>query len=115
MQERPVKLKRAIGLLALTLFGLGNIVGAGIYVLIGDVTAHAGVLTPLAFLIASFVAAFSALSYAEMSSRFPLSAGAAVYVDEGLGIKQLSMLAGLMVASVGVVSSATSILCLSGS
>ncbi len=106
-QADTVKLKRAIGLPALTLYGLGNILGAGIYVLIGPVASQAGLLTPLAFLLACLVAAFSALTYAEMSSRFPLSAGEAVYVDEGLRIRQLSILVGLMVALVGLVSSAT--------
>ena len=104
---QSIKLKRAIGLPALTLYGLGNILGAGIYVLIGEVAGHAGYLTPMAFLLASFVAAFSALSYAEMSSRYPLSAGEAVYVQQGLGSDQLSRLTGLMVAAVGMVSSAT--------
>ena len=106
-QVGHTSLKRSIGLPALTLYGLGNILGAGIYVLIGTVASHAGLLTPVAFLLASLVAAFSAFTYAEMSARFPLSAGEAVYVDEGLQVRQLSRLVGLMVAMVGVVSAAT--------
>ena len=55
----------------LVFFGLGNILGAGIYVLIGKVASEAGYFAPLAFTIAALVAALSALSYAELSGRFP--------------------------------------------
>ena len=47
------------------------------------------------------------LSYAELSSRFPLSAGEAVYVDKAFGSKVLNIIVGYAVASTGLVSSAT--------
>ena len=63
-------------------YGLGTILGAGIYVLVGNVAEYAGMFTPLSFIIAAVLALFSVLSYAEISGRFPHSAGAAQYVFE---------------------------------
>ena len=64
-------LKRDVGLALLTLYGLGNIVGAGIYVLVGEVAGVAGLQAPFAFLLAAFVAGASGLSYGELSARYP--------------------------------------------
>ncbi len=63
------ELKRTLGLPVLLFYGLGNILGAGIYVLIGKVAGAAGMFTPLAFLVAAAVASFSAFSYSELSAR----------------------------------------------
>ena len=68
------QLKRTVTLLPLTLYGLGVIVGAGIYVLIGETAARAGFYTPLAYLVASMLVALTAASYAELSTSFPVSA-----------------------------------------
>ncbi|KTD23249.1 amino acid transporter [Legionella londiniensis] len=89
-----------------TFYGLGTILGAGIYVLIGKVAAQAGIYTPLAFLLASLIAFFTAVSYAELSSRYPLSAGEAAYVEEAFQKKWLSQLIGWLVVLTGVVSAA---------
>jgi amino acid transporter len=101
------ELKRTIGLPLLLFYGLGNILGAGIYVLIGKVAGEAGIYIPLAFFVASVVAAFSALTYSELSARYPLSAGEAVYIDEGFHLPALSRLTGLLIAFAGMVSAAT--------
>ncbi len=100
-------LKRTLSLPLLTFYGLGNILGAGIYVLIGEIAAVAGLYAPLAFLVAALVAAFTAFSYAELSARFPLSAGEAVYLQRGFGRRGLSVTVGLLVALAGMVSVAT--------
>ena len=84
-----VELKRSLSLTLTTLYGLGNILGAGIYVLVGKVIAHAGVFAPLSFLVASLLACLTAFTYAELSARYPLSAGEAVYVQQGLGKKSV--------------------------
>ena len=101
------ELKRTIGLPLLLLYGLGNILGAGIYVLIGKVAGEAGIYVPLAFFTAFVVASFSAFSYSELSARYPLAAGEAVYIDEGFHLTMLSRLTGLMIACAGMVSAAT--------
>lgn len=103
----PTPLKRAFSLPLLTFYGLGTILGAGIYVLIGEVVANAGMLAPLAFLLASILAGFSAFSYAELGARFPFSAGEAVYVQQAFGRRGLARSVGLLIVGIGVVSSAT--------
>jgi amino acid transporter len=102
-----ITLRRALGLAPLTYYGLGTIIGAGIYVLVGKVAGHAGLYAPIAFLVAGLIAAFTAFSYAELAARYPHSAGEAVYVHEGLRLKSLSVLVGALIAASGVVSCAT--------
>ncbi|MFT6153456.1 MAG: amino acid transporter [Bermanella sp.] len=100
-------LKRTLGFPILTLYGLGTILGAGIYVLIGKVAATAGMFAPISFLLAAVLAGFSGYCYAALSSRFPQSAGEAAYIQAAFGIKNLSSLIGWMVILTGVVSAAT--------
>lgn len=102
-----VKLKRSVNLPMLLFYGLGNIFGAGIYVLVGEMAGMAGIYIPFSFLLACVVVLFSAMSYAELSARFPLSAGEAVYVYEGFGSTILSTGVGVLIASAGLLSSAT--------
>lgn len=107
MGNQKVTLKRSLSLSLITFYGLGNILGAGIYVLVGKVAGEAGYFAPLSFFIASIIAAISAFSYAELSSRYPVSAGEAVYIYEGFGVKQLSLIVGLLITFAGIVSTAT--------
>jgi len=101
------KLSREVGLLSLLLYGLGNILGAGIYVLIGKVAGIAGYFSVFSFLLACVIALLTALSYMELVSRYPVSAGVAVYIQEGIGSRRLSIAVGLLIALAGLVSSAT--------
>ena len=104
--QQPERLRRALTLPLLTLYGLGVTVGAGIYVLIGATTAEAGVYAPVSFLIAALVVAFTAFSYAELSTRYPVSAGEAAYVEAGFNTRWLTTVTGLAVALSGMVSAA---------
>ncbi|MEH6404645.1 MAG: amino acid permease [Sneathiella sp.] len=99
-------LKRRLNLPLLVLYGLGVTIGAGIYVLVGATAAKAGFYAPISFLLAALVVTFTGFSYAEFSTRFPVSAGEAAYVREGLGLSSLATLVGFMVIASGVVSSA---------
>ncbi|USN55053.1 MAG: hypothetical protein H6765_00055 [Candidatus Peribacteria bacterium] len=60
--------------------------------------------TPLAFVLAAVLATFSALSYAELSSRYPQSAGAALYVNKAFGSINLSRFAGILIFFSGLIS-----------
>jgi amino acid transporter len=88
-------------------YGLGTIVGAGIYVLIGEIAGYAGSWAPLSFLAAALIASFTGLSYAELVGRYPRSAGEAVYVHAAFNQKWLSQLMGWAVVLTGLVSAAT--------
>jgi len=100
-------LARNINLPLLTLYGLGTILGAGIYVLIGKVAGQAGLLAPLAFIVAAVIAWVTALSYSQLVILLPLSAGEAYYVDQAFHRKQLTLLVGLLIILTGIVSAAT--------
>ncbi len=101
------KLNRNIPLWLITFYGIGTIVGAGIYVLIGEISSESGKFTPFSFLISAIIVSFSAFSYSELSSRFPRSAGEATYMQEAFSKKWLSSLVGWAIVLIGIVSSAT--------
>ena len=102
-------LNRRLNLLLLTLYGIGNILGAGIYVLIGKISGHAGMFVPISFIIALTVAGFMAVTYSKISSRFPESAGEAKYISEGFNLKWLSILVGCFIAVSGIISASVMI------
>ncbi|HEY5665515.1 MAG TPA: amino acid permease [Gammaproteobacteria bacterium] len=103
----PSHLRRSIGLPLLTLYGLGTILGAGIYVLIGEVVALAGPRAPSAFLLAAVLAGVTAFSFAELGSRVPKSAGEAAYAQAAFNRNWLAATVGWAVVAVGTVSAAT--------
>lgn len=106
MQSRERALRRRLTLPLLVLYGVGVTVGAGIYVLIGAMAGHAGTNAPLAFLLAGIVMALTAASYAELSIRFPVSAGEAAYVHAAFRWRALSIATGLVTVAIGVISAA---------
>ena len=101
-----VKLKRTLGLPLIALYGLGNILGAGIYVLVGKVAGFAGTSTTLAFLIAMITAGFTAFSYMELAGRYPVSASVSVYLHKAFGRRWLSVAVGLAMVGGGIASAA---------
>lgn len=107
-------LARKVSLPLLTFYGLGTILGAGIYVLIGEVSQRAGPFAPLSFLLAAIIAAITAYSFARLSSIFPKSAGEAAYAHAAFNKRSLSSIVGLAVVLIGTVSAATMIKGFSG-
>lgn len=103
----PAGLKRSISLTFIIFYGLGTMVGGGIYALVGKVSGISGMLAPFALLMAGIVAMISAFSFSELSARLPYSAGEAVYTQAAFNRKWLSGLVGWMVIATGVVSAAT--------
>jgi len=79
------ELKRSLSVLQLTLMGVGSILGAGVYIMIGDAAGLTGNSIWLSFILASIVAIFTGLSYAELSSRFPYAGAEYVYVENSFG------------------------------
>ena len=104
--EQP-QLRRALGFWALAIYGIGDILGAGIYAVVGKVAGVAGSASWLSFVVALSVAALTAFTYAELGGRFPRSAGEAVFSYEAFGRRSLALLVGFVVLCSGVVSLAT--------
>ena len=105
--QPTTSLHRTLGLLEVTAGGVGIIIGAGIYVLLGAATAHAGPQVWVAFLIAAVLSALTGLSYAELSSMFPSAAGEYEYTRQALPewiafLVGWTMIVGLVVAAATV-------------
>jgi amino acid transporter len=97
-------LRRVVRLGPLVLYGLGTMVGAGIYALVGAVAGAAGTLAPLSFLVAALLAASTAASFAELAARIPSAGGSAAYVQEAFGDERLGRLVGALFVGASVVS-----------
>lgn len=105
--KEELKLKRSLSLSMLIFYGVGTILGLGIYVLLGKVAGEAGMLAPFSFLFAAVIASFTGLSYGELSARIPKSAGEVNYVDKAFGKKYLSITIGWLIVISAIVSTAT--------
>ena len=79
------QLKRTMGLLALTMFSVGSIVGTGIFVILGEAVPKAGPAVLVSFILAAITCAFSALSYAELAGTIPVSGSSYSYTYATLG------------------------------
>ncbi len=104
--EKP-KLKRSLGLFEVTIYGIGIILGAGIYAIIGEAGAIAGNTLWLAFLIGAIIAMFSGLSYAELGSMYPKEAAEFIYLKKALKSKAIPFLVGWLIIFIGITAGAT--------
>jgi len=99
-------LKRELGLSEVTLSGVGIILGAGVYVLIGQAAGLAGNAIWLAFILSAIMALLTGLSYAELSSMFPKAGAEYDYVTNAFNA-QLAFVIGWLVFLSGVLAAAT--------
>jgi len=76
---------KEISLFSATALGIGGMMGAGLFSLLGTASAHAGTHIPLAFLIGAIAASFSVYSYAKLGATFPSSGGAATFTVMSFG------------------------------
>ncbi|HEX3991800.1 MAG TPA: amino acid permease [Acetobacteraceae bacterium] len=100
-------LRRVLTLWPLIFYGLGVIVGAGIYVAIGAVILRAGETAPLSFVLAGVTAGLTGLCYAELAGRFPEASGGVAYVRHGFGSDRLAQVTGLALTLAVAVSAAS--------
>jgi basic amino acid/polyamine antiporter, APA family len=100
-------LRRAIGPRVLTVFVVGDILGAGIYALVGEVGAEVGGAIWTAFLAAFVLALFTAFAYAELVSKYPRAAGAALYTHKAFGVPFFTFMVAFAVMSSGIASAST--------
>jgi len=96
-----------MGLFHLTMYGVGLILGAGIYVLIGEATAFAGNSVWISFLLGIIVAMFAGLSYAELTSLFPKAAAEYTFVKHAFKNNFLAFIIGWLTAITSMITAAT--------
>lgn len=91
-RQEETELKRSITNPQLFFYTLGDVLGSGIYVLIGLVAAAVGGAFWIAFAVGITVAAITGSAYAELATKYPRAAGAALYVNKAFGNKVLTFL-----------------------
>ena len=101
------ELKRHMGLFHLTMYGVGLILGAGIYVLIGEAAGFAGNSMWISFLLGAVVAIFAGLSYAELSALFPRAAAEYTFVKNAFKNNFFAFIIGWLTAITSIIVAAT--------
>jgi APA family basic amino acid/polyamine antiporter len=104
--EGKVPLRRALGLFEVTVSGIGIILGAGIYSLLGQAAGLAGNAVWISFLLSAVVAVFTGLSYAELASMFPKASAEYEYTSQAFGRFPAFVIGWLIIFS-GVIGAAT--------
>ena len=99
-------LKRTLGVGQCIFFGVGSILGAGIYTIVGKVAGWSGNMLWVSFLLASATALFTAFSYAELSAAYPKSGGEYEYTKKAFGEKT-GIATGMIISLNGIISGAT--------
>jgi APA family basic amino acid/polyamine antiporter len=104
----PSELKRVMGPKLLLLFIVGDILGAGIYAVTGQMAGQVGGIVWLPFLLAFVVATMTALSYLELVTKYPQAAGAALYAHKAFGVHFVTFIVAFAVVCSGITSASTS-------
>ncbi|MCB7479695.1 APC family permease [Christiangramia sediminis] len=99
------KLKRSLGFWDILMFGVGGIVGAGIYAIIGQAAGLSGNMLWASFAVAAAVALLTGLSYAEFVSRFPDAGGSFEYIKQGMN-ERTALIMAVFIAFTGIVAPA---------
>jgi len=100
------ELERSLTLTQITFMSIGIILGAGIYVVIGEAAGLSGNALWLSFVLAALVASFTGLSYAELSSRYTTAAAEYTYVERSFG-KRLAWVTGWLIIAGSIIGAAT--------
>jgi len=98
------QLHRSLGLFQTTMYGVGLILGAGIYALIGDATEEAGNVVWVSFVLAAVASVFTGLSYAELSSMYPKAAAEFSFVKNAFKNNFAAFIVGWLTLFVAIVS-----------
>ena len=101
-----MKLERSLGFWEVSLMSVGIILGAGVYVLIGEASGLSGNGLWISFILAAIVASFTGLSYAELSSRFPEAGAEYVYIENSFG-KNFAWIIGWLIIAGSIIGAAT--------
>ncbi|MGA9872224.1 MAG: APC family permease [Rhodococcus sp. (in: high G+C Gram-positive bacteria)] len=104
--SKSTPLKRAITGKLLFVFILGDVLGAGIYALVGEIAGEVGGAIWVPLLVALAMAMLTAASYAELVTKYPRAGGAAVFAARAYKSPLLSFLVGFSMLAAGVTSAA---------
>ncbi len=104
--EEPTRLRRSVTGPLLFLFILGDVLGAGVYALVGVMSDAAGGMFWLPLLVALGMALLTAASYAELVTKYPSAGGSAVFAERAYGRPLISFLVGFAMLAAGVTSAA---------
>lgn len=115
MNQQKGELSRSLGFPLLSFYGVGMILGAGIYSVIGKAAAEAQYSLWISFIFAAIAAALTALSYAELATMYPAAGAEFTYIKKAFPkINWLANATGLMVAFSGAATAATVALAFAG-
>ena len=89
------------------MFVIGDILGAGIYALVGEVAGEVGGAIWTAFVAALALATLTAFAYAELVTKYPRAGGSATYAQRAFGIEFLTFMVAFTVMSSGIASAST--------
>lgn len=106
MSESTTGLRRAVTGPLLFLFILGDVLGAGVYALVGELAVEAGGAVWLPLIVALLMALLTAASYAELVTKYPQAGGSAVFAQRAFGSPLVSFLVGFCMLAAGVTSAA---------
>ncbi|MDP8926147.1 MAG: APC family permease [Actinomycetota bacterium] len=112
--QQSGQLRRAIGPTLLLFFIVGDMVGGGIYALVGQVGGVTGGAIWSAFLLALILAIFTAFAYAELVTKYPQAGGAATYTHRAFKTPFLSFMVAFAVALSGITSASALSIAFSG-
>ena len=105
-QTTSTGLRRVVSGRLLFLFILGDVLGAGVYALVGEMAGTAGGLVWLSFALALSMALLTATSYAELVTKYPRAGGSAVFAERAYGSPLVAFMVGFAMLAAGVVSAA---------
>ena len=103
--EAPTELKRAITGRLLFFYVLGDVLGSGIYVLVGAVAGAVGGAFWSAVAVGVAIATLAGLAYAELATKYPQAAGASLYVERAFGNRAVTFLVTIAMLSAALAAS----------
>ncbi|MFG3497289.1 amino acid permease [Streptomyces sp. NPDC047928] len=102
-------LKRTMGLFQLVCFGVGAIVGTGIFVGLSDSVAEAGPAVVVSFVLAAITCVFTAFSFAELGSAIPVSGSSYSFAYATLGERVAFLVGWCLLLEYGISVSAVAV------
>jgi APA family basic amino acid/polyamine antiporter len=98
----------------LTVFVVGDVLGAGVYALIGEMAGEVGGAIWASFVLAMALAVLTATAYAELATKYPYAARPALYVNRAFKRSFVTFIVAFPVAMSGIASASAAVLAFGG-